>query len=369
MIAIAVVATLVAVRSVRARGGAAQEARGSVAWLAAVGAAFVGATAYLWKNPEEAFHFVQYGGLAVFVHRALAHRLRDASIYVVGVLVGGLVGCVDETIQWVTPGRYWGARDIVINLFASTLAQVGIARGIAPPYVAAGFGRPGLVVALRVVLVWIAVLFFFAFNTPQRLVRLVDGLPLVGFLADNESTMTEYGHRFEEAEIGVFRSRLSADALRAEDERRAESAAEVLDRYPEDHEYYAFLKEFPAQRDAFLHEMRVHLFRRDRYALYAANQRGQDEAEYRKLATVAVRENRILERYFGRTLAASRYVLDPERRAALEEADLVERPYESTVSQGLVTRVGERGMLGLFAAALLATLGSLRWLSSLRPPA
>ena len=63
------------------------------------GAVFVAATIALWRNPEEAMHFVQYAGLGLLLHRALSYRIGDSSIYVVGVLIGTTIGCLDETEQ------------------------------------------------------------------------------------------------------------------------------------------------------------------------------------------------------------------------------------------------------------------------------
>ncbi len=60
--------------------------------LSAVGGLF---TCLIWSlraNPEEAFHFVQYGVLSILLFRAFSHRLRDPSIYLAAALAGAALG-------------------------------------------------------------------------------------------------------------------------------------------------------------------------------------------------------------------------------------------------------------------------------------
>ena len=87
-------------------------------WLLSVAAVSLGYTLELGeKSPEEALHFIQYGVLGVLVYRALAHRRHDTSIYIAAALICGILGIIDEVIQWLTPRRYWSLRDIWINFF------------------------------------------------------------------------------------------------------------------------------------------------------------------------------------------------------------------------------------------------------------
>ncbi len=58
--------------------------------LSAVGGLF---TCLIWSlraNPEEAFHFVQYGVLSILLFRAFSHRLRDPSACLAAALAGAL---------------------------------------------------------------------------------------------------------------------------------------------------------------------------------------------------------------------------------------------------------------------------------------
>ncbi len=326
-------------------------------WLAVVASIYAGGTLHLWHEPAEALHFVQYGMLGVLVYRALCHRLRDASIYVVASIVGGTVGMVDELLQWVTPGRFWDERDIWIDFLGAALAQVAIARGLRPPIIA-GPIRPASVRTLcRAGLPALAVLAVTLLNTPPRIAWYTERSPPLAFLANNESTMLEYGHRIVDPEAGPFRSRLSLEELRRTDLERGAEAAQVLDRFRPRSAYRHFLERYTPVSDPFIHEARVHLFRRDRHLGWA---RDRDRGEYRRRVhqTVAWRENRIMERYFPEALRHSSYVLAPAEIAALEsrllpDDQLPAREVESTVSRDLVTVINERQLLILLGLAAL----------------
>jgi len=73
---------------------------------------------------------------------------------------------------------------------------------------------------------------------------------------------------------------------------------------------------------------------------------------------VGYRENRILEEFFPDTLRHSGRAFSAERVRLLAEKQFPEQPYESRVSEDLVTRIGERhvvvGWIGAHAL-LLAT--------------
>ena len=82
-------------------------------WLVVLAAVAITWTGRLMGQPEEAVHFVEYGVLGILLYRALAEHIPDPTVYVAAVLVGLLVGTVDEIIQWLVPGRFWDFRDIV----------------------------------------------------------------------------------------------------------------------------------------------------------------------------------------------------------------------------------------------------------------
>ena len=64
----------------------------------------------------------------------------------------------------------------------------------------------------------------------------------------------------------------------------------MLDAYHTPAVYDEFLSIYTVTADPFLHEARVHLFRRDRYRHTAAEQRLSDPAAYRASITIAHRE-------------------------------------------------------------------------------
>jgi hypothetical protein len=313
----------------------------------------------LWSNPEEAMHFLQYGALAPLLLRAFSHRLTDRSVYLVAALSGALVGCLDETIQWLTPMRYFGVRDIGLNAYASALVQLAIAMGIAPPWVEPSFSNRGLRTLVRATgLLW-TLLLLFTLNTPQRIDAYTASLPWLRFLADNPSTMVEYGHRYTDAEIGIFRSRLAPNALHRSDEEHGQGVGELVAGWTGS--YDEFLARFPSQRAPYAHEFRVHLFRRD--ANLGRYRRSRDESVRRRHALIVLREDLILQRYFPRAFAACSCALGRSQQQQLETAAPRKADYESPVSGNLVTWGHEWQLLlgfGTGFAVLLALARRLR---------
>ncbi len=322
------------------------------AWLIVISFLFIGYTIRLSSNPEEALHFVEYGLLGLLLYRALTHRTRDISIYFKATVIGAMIGMMDEAIQWAIPKRFWGLDDIWLNFFAVALTQVAIARGLRPAIIS---GRPSAHNLRRLcILTAMAVLFLGAslLNTPARVAWYTERVPALKFLIKNESMMFEYGHFYRDPEIGHFRSRLSPEELEQTDRERAEEAAAVLNQYRNDSTYSDFLIKYTPVSDPFLHEARVHLFRRDRY-MQEAEENKENEEIYRDRIMVAYRENLIMEKYFTHTFRRSNFVLPPEQLAYLEENHLPELHYGSGVSWRLVTETNEfQIMTGLFAVLL-----------------
>jgi hypothetical protein len=326
------------------------------ALLAGVVLVFGAYTFSLRHSAVEAIHFVEYGALGVLAYRALTHRMRDTGIYLAAALVAGIVGILDEAIQWATPNRIWDLLDIWRNFFGAALVLVGIAMGIRPPLIA---GRPSpesvrricRIAALGVLLLGASLL-----NTAARIDWYSDRVPGLGFLRDSSGVMLEYGYLYTEPEIGSFRSRFSPAELARIDAERGPEVGLILARFPEE-DYERFLTLYTPITDPFAHEARVHLFRRDRY-LTTAEWHVDDEPWYRSDVTVGCREDLILEKYFPNTLRHSGSALTPERRAQIAERQFPNQAYESGVSESLVTELGERhivmGWLG--SLALLFTV-------------
>ena len=330
--------------------------------LAAIGGLFCWLTWSLRENPEEAFHFVQYGVLSLLLFRALSHRFSDPSIYVAAMLIGAAFGIFDELIQWVVPQRYFDYRDIGINALAVGLVQVALAAGIRPGFVR---GRPspaGTQLGFRAAIANLALLLFCLSNTPSLKDSYSRFLPGAAAL---DQVTAEYGFRIEDPAIGVFFSRLPATELRHHDREFGAVAADTLNRVRSDRLYGRFLQENPAHRDPLAVEARIHLFRRDRHALIALDP--QDPDQTRAAAHVAHRENQILEAYFSNTLSRSLFQWPEERKQRLAELSQGERPYQSPVSIELITRFSREQAAGfLLALLLLAGLGD-RWAARRTP--
>jgi hypothetical protein len=354
-----VVLGLVATAALGALAGLVHRGRPGAArmlWIGGVAAVFVAATLSLRDAPEEALHFVQYGVLGVLAWLALRPSLPDAGSFLGATLVGGIVGLVDEGIQWATPMRVWGLRDVGLNLFAAGLVQLALAGGFAPELARRRPGAASLRRLCALAALALGLLAASLLNTPPRTAWIADHVP--GLEGVRDHVMAEYGFLHEDPELGRFRSRLDAAALRRADATRAEEAARILDAYG-GADYPRFLADHPSGADAFVHEARVHVFRRD-YHLAVGRRPEAEPAERARAATLALGEQRILERHFGRTLLASGHQLAPDERAWLEQEAEPGRDYESAVSGEVITRFGEAhvlvvaalGLTGLLAIAL-----------------
>lgn len=325
------------------------------AWLVGVLALYAGYAFTLRGNPVEAVHFLQYGVLGLLAFRALTHRVHDLGIYLAAALVGGIVGILDEAMQWLTPQRVWDLRDIWFNFFAASLIQVGIAAGIRPSLIAGTPTPRSVRLICRVAVLAALLLAASLLNTASRIAWYSERIPALGFLRQRSDVMLEYGHLYDAPEIGRFRSRFSPAELERIDAERGAEAGEILAGSSED-DYQSFLERYTPISDPFLHEARVHLFRRDRY-LTTAEWHPEDEQWYRSDLTVGYRENLILQRFFTNTLRHSGRELTPERRAYLAAQQYPEKPYESKVSQELLTSIRERDVVAGSAAVLVALLG------------
>jgi hypothetical protein len=318
-------------------------------WLALVAGLYVFFTLKLWRAPEEAVHFLEYGLLGFCLFRALSLSIRDRSVYLTAFFIGALVGTFDEFLQWLTPGRYWDFRDVGLNALATGLFLVAVRKGVNPPVASA---RPSARSVRRIsalLAVQIIILGLCASNTPARVAALVRRFPSLGFLL-REEPMYEFTKKHADSEIGVFYSRLSLEGLAAEDLASSDHWADVLRDWA-DKSYNDFLNHHSPLIHPFVYEMRVHLFRRDRKLEEA--RRVETERARRKALFVAFKENRILEKHFGRTLEKSGYGWSPELRAEVGSAIDVNKRYRSPVSAGLF-QVKEKTLWAGILACLVA---------------
>jgi len=325
-------------------------------WLLGISGGFIVYTIQLRNNPEESVHFVQYGLLAILVYRALTHRIADTGIYIVALLITVAIAMTDETIQWLTPRRQWGLRDIWLDTFAAALALLALAKGLEPAVVS---GRPTRATARIIYRTALGVVLLFGaslLNTPQRISWYASKLPGLEFILASSSVMAEYGYRYHDEETGVFQSRLAPDELKQTDISRATEAAAKLDLLPALSDYSEFLRRYTPVTDPFLHEARVHLNRRDYYLQSAAKYKDRNINEFRRRMTIAHYENRIMEKYFPETLSKSGFLLPTGTVSDMKAGALKNISYESPVSKELLTRVSEQQVLWatlILAACLL----------------
>lgn len=337
---------------------------GQILALVVVFGAFAAGAWSLRANPEEAIHFVQYGGLGLLLFRALGFRLADPSIYVAGALLGTAAGTADELIQWLVPNRYFDYRDVGINALAGVLAQAALWAGIRPAFVRGRPSRRGIRLICAALAALSLLLLVCASHTPRRLDVYARRIPF--FAALDEAT-AEYGHRIHAGPATVFFSRLSPADLQRQDRDRGAEAGRLAGAYPGDARYPAFLREHPAHRDPLAVEARIHVFRRDRYAAEA--RRLPPGPQRQTAAEIACREEEILRAAYAQVLAHSGFAWPPglETRMQAWRGD-PRVPYLSPVSQGLITRVSQRTLTILLAALLAAALAGERW-AARRPSA
>jgi hypothetical protein len=272
-------------------------------WLAAIALVYVYFTLKLWKHPEEAIHFLEYGLLGLLLFQALRHHIDDKSIYMAAFLIGGLVGIFDEVLQWMIPRRIWDMRDIGLNALSSGLCQIAIWKGIRPKLLSSHVQPKSLQMVSWLLVAGFILLSLSLSNTPKRVKTYSEFLPFLSFLL-KEEPMTEDIHKHRDPDIGIFYSRLTLEELKKIDKERAEEYGLILDEWSEKR-YVDFLEYFPAYARPFLHEIRVHIFRRD--VKYREGIRSSKPEVKKENLFIAYKENLILEKYFIQTLQKSRY--------------------------------------------------------------
>ena len=195
--------------------------------------------------------------------------------------------------------------------------------------------------------------------TPPRIVWISERISFLEFLKHNDSVMVEYGYLYEDPEAGVFRSRFTPHKLKQIDRTRAVEAAKILNKFQDEKLYPPFLRDYTPITDPFVHEARVHLFRRDRY-FNNALKLGNNSRWYASCLTIALRENLIMEKYFYNTLKQSSYIWTENQSILARKHFLQDKFDDSLVSRDLITRVSEQQVAGFFVALMLGLL-LFRW--------
>jgi hypothetical protein len=161
------------------------------ALLAAVGGAGLYFAAFRTGNADvdavEAFHFLEYGALAVLFHGAW-RQYSDARRLVFPLLAGLVVGILDETLQWFIPSRVGELHDVALDLAAVGFGLL-VALAVDPP--------PRSVTTLGRQAAWRV-----AASSAGTLVLLAAFIQTV-----------HVGDEIDDPEIGAFRSRFDAATL------------------------------------------------------------------------------------------------------------------------------------------------------------
>jgi len=309
-------------------------------WLSLIAGLYFYFTLRLWPTPEEAIHFLEYGLLGYFLFRALSFKIKDNSIYLVAILIGFLVGTFDEILQWIVPLRYWDIRDVGLNVLSVTLFQVALWKGINPEIISEKIKAKSLRTASILLGINIVLLGVCMSNTPQRVVGYTKLIPALSSL-QKEETMTEFRHKHKDPEIGVFYSRLTIEELEKIDKENAHEYAQIL-KFWMDKDYERFLRDFSPSTHPFLHELRVHAFRRDKK--FEEGLMASDRENKRKSFFIAYKENFILEKYFSQTIQKSVHRWGREKIKKTENLIDISQPYVSPVSSGLFASFGEKTM-------------------------
>ncbi|MBT3332969.1 MAG: VanZ family protein [Rhodospirillaceae bacterium] len=314
----------------------------SYLWLITIAAVVINQVIELKKgSPAEAIHFLQYGLLSLLLFRAFSHRIGDYSIYVAVTITGSTIGMLDETIQWLTQGRYFGLEDIWLNFTAVALVQAALALGIKPRNVSGWPDRISLQRLCRLGAAAMAGLGLCFLNTP-------DVFP------DNHGIMIEYGFLHGDEDNGTFRSRLLREDLHQQDTTRAVEGGQVLAKFRDREKYDDFLAAYTPLKDPFLHEARVHMYSRNVNLERA--RKATDEEQQRRQFTSAHWENRILEDYFGRILTVSNSRWPDQLKVEVKSKIDDERIFISYVSRHLITAFSRQQAFWGFLCAVLGLL-------------
>jgi len=322
-------------------------------WVVATTAVFVAWTFGLRRSPEESVHFLEYGVLAILIHRGLRPSIQNTLVFVAGALIGSLVGTIDEIIQWITPSRFWDWRDLVLNGGAGALVQVILWR-VGPPSVQS-WDPPSLRIVLRLVAAQLVLLVLCLSNTPARVARYAPHLPSCDHLTSSRNPMAEYGHLHIVPGLGSFKSRLTLEEIQDEDEGRATEVAGLIGANLR--QYGVFLDTWPVRKDPFTYEAVVHFFARNRN-LGKSRERDFTGAAAVEQLTIAWSENRLLEEFVGNTLESSSLQWNPRLRQRVESAHDPDFLFRSAAGSHLITFASERTIrftLLVLAAVMIVT--------------
>ena len=328
-------------------------------WLAAVAVVYVFFTLKLWRRPEEAVHFLEYGLLGFLLFKAFRHHIHDKSVYIAAFLLGAMIGLFDEILQWMVPLRYWDLRDVGLNALSVGLFQVAVWKGIKPEIPSTGVAPKSIRTISWLLVANLLLLGLCSSNTPPRVRSYTKLFPLLSFL-NKQEPMKELKYKHKDPEIGVFFSRLEVEELKRIDSERTEEYSAIFKEWSTK-KYGDFLINFPGFDHPFLHEMRVHIFRRDR-RFSEANKTGSQKNREKNLL-IAYKENLILEKYFGKTLKRSPHKWRNKRSIKIESEIDVMQFYKSPVSASSPIPFKEKTLWGIISVISIILIFLNIWIS------
>jgi VanZ family protein len=222
--------------------------------------AFVNARESRDSNVVELVHFLQYGVVTLLFYRA-CRAAGDASMLIVPLLAGLVVGTAEEALQWFLPARVGELRDLYLNLTAISCGLV-FSIAVDPPTVLDRRLRQG----------------------SARFIGRVAAIAVVALALFVD--VVHLGQRIRDDEIGTFDSRYSPEELTALQVERAEQWRVEPPLRPPPR---------VSREDQYMTEGLQHVQERNR-------------AWTRGSALAAWSENRILEKYFAAVLDTPSYV-------------------------------------------------------------
>jgi hypothetical protein len=280
-----IVAGLIAVVGIAAIGIAVARIRERRAVrYAAIAGSLIGAAWYSLSHatgiPEvdvvQRFHFIEYGLITFLFYRAW-RPLEDASIVILPVLAGLLVGAADEWLQWFIPNRVGELDDIFLNGIAIACGLV-FSLGADPP--------PRWRRTLR----------------PDSMARIGRFAAVVVVAIAMFFHTVHLGYDVGDELIGVFKSRYSKERLEA----MAAEKAEEWRTHP-----LPLVLQRVSREDQYMSEGLTHVQERN------------DQLTANDIVS-AWKENGILEKYYAPVLDTPSYVSrtghrwSPEQRADIE---------------------------------------------------
>jgi hypothetical protein len=283
------------------------------------------------KNPFEGAHYLEYGLLGCLLFRAWRFSIPDGSVYWAAFFSGALVGIIDEIVQWITPDRYWDMADVGMNALAVGLILIALWKGIRLKPSSAKIAPKSVRIVSILIAANLLLLGACLSNTPERTAAWAGRFPFLAPL-EKQEPMRETILKHEDPEIGSFYSRLTASWLKKTDKEQAAAYGKILIDW-KDKSYDEFLKNHTTLSFPFLHEMRVHLFRRDKR--FEVGQTTDKLAAKKDNLFIAYKENLILEKYFSETLLASGYEWPKEKTAGVESLIDKNASYDSPVSKNV----------------------------------